>query len=51
MEIGVFLRSPPGMQSDIIVGNAAGIMTEEHLIFTVFLTQEIGINNWKKVLN
>lgn len=40
LEIGD-LRSSLDMQSAIIFGNASGIMTEEHLIFTIILTQEI----------
>lgn len=49
LEIGVLPGSPFAMQSDIMSGKASGVMTEERLLFAVFLTQEIKINNWKKV--
>ena len=45
LELGVLLSSPLDMQSDTIAGNASGVMTEEHLLVSIFLTQEIEINN------
>lgn len=38
-------RYPLAMQSDVMSGNASAVMTEEHLLFTIFLAQEIKINN------